>query len=339
MNSRVTEGRIRDVCMINPNANPNFQQFKLEKLVKDMNTTYGVSIKLQDNSGRRRAFGEVCGEIYDYIPDTSICVVKSNGKMPTVGDIARVAKSMNDKYGSSIVYYIDPMNPKSGYRPIDQICEQMQDVANAVRRRMEDDLDVVKNRLEEHIMKLKALENDFSNGFVNISSAMNRAINIDPTTGTAVTGFYVSNPDTIVDNLVKRHEEVLAHIDKIREKDKAALKLLNERAARKEISKPDIDIRLDIMNTTQIGAINNLFENLPIHISGNKEKDYENLVDFYIKIKRKAQLGDEHAVSIYKKHRDAFKILEAGFSPLNTTRAQIVNRAGKIALDSATLFG
>jgi hypothetical protein len=319
MSARVTEARIRDVCQINPSVNPRFQQFKLEKLIKDLNTVHGARIQLYDKTGRQRPAAELCGDIYSYIPDTSICMLRPSGRMPSVKDVARQAEVMNKKYGSTIVYFIDPLNPRSGYRTIPEICDQMNDVSSQVRRKLDDDLDHVREKLKRHINELDKLSDEFQKfGSAKLPSAL--MATISPATRTV-------DFSALISDLTKRNESVLIEIEEMEKKEKEALEQLKDRAVNKELEKPEVSLRLDLVNQANVGIINDLFQKLPIPISGKKEEDYAALVKFYMDLKNKARSGDPYSRKLYKENKQAFRLLKHGFSPLTMTTAQISEKA------------
>lgn len=318
MTDRVTEARIRDVCQINPSINPRFQQFKLEKLIKNLNTIHGARIQLTDKNGRVRPASELCGDIYSYIPDTSICMLRPSGRMPTVKDVARQAEVMNKKYGSTIVYHVDPLNPRSGYRTIPEICDQMNDVASQIRRKLDDDLDHVREKLNNHIIQLEKLGETFKNGSAKLPMALMASI----TPATRTVDF-----SGLVKDLEAKNKIVLDELEEMEKREKEALEQLKERAINKELEKPEVSVRLDILNQANVGIVNDLFRNLPIPISGKKEQDYAALVKFYMDLKNKAKTGDAYAKKLYKENKQGFKLLKHGFSPLTMSVDQIASRA------------
>lgn len=153
----ITMDRIRGACRINTKITPDAQRFLVEGLVRDLNLYSGANIQLRAANGQLRGLGDVCDEVYEMIPNAdSVCKLNKSGSA-NIDEIVKLAKKFNQAYGSSIQIYRDPLDPKSGKLPPDDICGQLFQVQDFVRRSLRSDFDLLQSEFTDRLEQLKQL--------------------------------------------------------------------------------------------------------------------------------------------------------------------------------------
>ncbi len=171
----VTMNRFRDVCQRTKNSEN--KRWRVEALANDIQKLTGIHIPVVTSSGKPIKLGTVCSKIKNVIPHPeSVCMLST--RQGGIKNILSMVNTFNNTYNSNISVYKNPLDPKSGYRSMENLCDDLYYVAGQIDRDLADHTKLIKQSLVDEVQNL----NNMTEILNNYQSALQSNIknSVDP---------------------------------------------------------------------------------------------------------------------------------------------------------------
>lgn len=153
LSGEITLNRIRATCQRDDKMPSELKNFNVKLLANDLNAL-GMEIPLIDGRGHERSSDDICHDIKRVThPDIeSVCMISNKRDAHTA--IENMVHMFNKNYGARIQLYKDPLNKGKGKRNLAEVCDDLYLVLDKVHRKLTDQPQVIKKKLEEMLQQL-----------------------------------------------------------------------------------------------------------------------------------------------------------------------------------------
>ena len=154
LSGEITLNRIRATCQRDDKMPAELKNFNISLLANDLNAL-GMEIPLIDGRGQKRSSDDICHDIKRITqPDIeSVCMISNKRDAHTA--IENMVHMFNKNYGARIQLYKDPLNKGKGKRNLAEVCDDLYLVLDKVHRKLTDQPQVIKKKLEDMISQLE----------------------------------------------------------------------------------------------------------------------------------------------------------------------------------------
>lgn len=154
LSGEITLNRIRATCQRDDKMPAELKNFNVKLLANDLNAL-GMEIPLIDGRGHERPSDDICSDIKRIThPDIeSVCMISNKRDAHTA--IENMVHMFNKNYGARIQLYKDPLNKSKGKRNLAEVCDDLYLVLDKVHRKLTDQPQIIKKKLEEMIKQLE----------------------------------------------------------------------------------------------------------------------------------------------------------------------------------------
>lgn len=154
LSGEITLNRIRATCQRDDKMPSELKNFNVKLLANDLNAL-GMDIPLIDGRGHERSSDDICYDIKRIThPDIeSVCMISNKRDAHTA--IENMVHMFNKNYGARIQLYKDPLNKGKGKRNLAEVCDDLYLVLDKVHRKLTDQPQVIKKKLEEMLQQLE----------------------------------------------------------------------------------------------------------------------------------------------------------------------------------------